>query len=166
MKVDCGSKVHRKVPLVRRCVRLTLYPPLRRRLRENPDFPTPQTTPVGDRTHTLPQFYRDTIESTLGVWGRRLASSDRQRKDPLLWSVMEHLFQYLLFSSNRRTICSEGDSKCALLSLTRRIDEQTGQRTGPSYDTFGGMCTQLGHGSPRSRRRATITPKTKEGRTG
>ena len=118
---------------------------------------------MGDREHTRPRFYRDTIGSVLACLGKTVGGL-RQTKEGSF--VMEHLFRYLLFSLNRRTICSEGDSKCALLSLTRRIDEQTGQLAGPSCDTFGGMCTQRGRGSPQPLRRATVTQRTKKGRTG
>lgn len=127
--------------------------------------PLPQATPVSGRTYTLPRLSCGTTGPAIGVLRRQLATSDRQRKVPLLQSVMEHLFHYLLLCLNRRTICSTDNSKCALLSLTQRINERTRRWTGPSCGTFGGMCTPRGHGSPHSRRRATITRKTKK-RTG
>lgn len=116
-------------------------------------FPSPQATPAhaGDRRD---HKGRD----------RCLIEGDGTRS---AWVAPQHyLFQYLLLSPNRRAICSERDSKCASLPLTGGINEQTGQWIGPSCVTFGGMCTQLGRGSPPSDRKVTTTPRTKRRKTG
>lgn len=98
-------------PIVRSGLSWTLTGALRR---PRVLFPLPQGTLVGDTADTLPLSH---------CYNEYRWEDPRETKEGSFVSKggMEHNFCHFLLCLSR-TICSEDDAKCVLLSLTERID--------------------------------------------
>jgi hypothetical protein len=128
-------------------------------------FPLPQATLVGDRAHTLPRFHSNTTGAALGCPAK--ATDDRwQTKDrSFVTECNGTSFPLPLALSHPNGPSRRRLEMCVCFLLPTALMEQTVHWTGPSCDTFGGMCTRRGPGSPRSHRRTTATRRTRR-RTG